>query len=106
MAYMSVKAIDFTIAWLHAAFPTITEIVIMPEKSAEGRTIRALKIATGGGTRHGIAFLGGVHARELVNPDLVLSFALDLCGAYSNGHLDPAAGQSGWARLRAEAGHR
>ncbi len=94
MAYMSVNAIDFTIAWLHAAFPTITEIMIMPEKSAEGRTIRALKIASGGGTRPGIAILGGVHARELVNPDLVLSFALDLCGAYSNGTGLTYGGQS------------
>jgi len=35
--------------------------------------------------RHGILFIGGVHAREIVNPDLLVSFALKLCQAYTAG---------------------
>ena len=85
MGYLSSAGVEACIQWLHTTYPAITEIMVMPETSAEGRTIRALKIAKGGGTRHAIAFLGGVHARELVNPDLLLSFAIDLCSAYTNG---------------------
>ncbi|MGH2524646.1 MAG: M14 family metallopeptidase, partial [Anaerolineales bacterium] len=50
----------------------------------EGRASRAIKIARGtGGHRHGVLFLGGVHARELVNPDLLVSLALNLCRAFT-----------------------
>jgi murein tripeptide amidase MpaA len=57
----------------------------LPEKSHEGRSIKAFKIAnkTADDNRKGVLILGGVHAREIVNPDLVISFALDLCRAYS-----------------------
>ncbi|GAC1456282.1 MAG: hypothetical protein PVSMB1_05940 [Gemmatimonadaceae bacterium] len=85
MGYLTAAGVESCIQWLNGAYPAITQIMILPETSIEGRTIRALKIAKGGGERHGIAFLGGVHARELVNPDLLLSFALDLCWAYTNG---------------------
>ena len=54
--------------------------VVLPEPSVEGRTCRALKIAAGtGGNRRAVLFLGGVHAREIVNPDLLIRFAFDLC---------------------------
>jgi murein tripeptide amidase MpaA len=54
----------------------------LPEPSIEGRASRALKIANGtGADRRGLLLLGGVHARELVNPDLLVSLALKLCQA-------------------------
>ncbi|MGC2597317.1 MAG: M14 family zinc carboxypeptidase [Nitrososphaeraceae archaeon] len=34
-------------------------------------------------TKKGALFLGDVHAREIVNPDLLLSFSLDLCREYT-----------------------
>jgi murein tripeptide amidase MpaA len=48
--------------------------------------IRALRIrSAGGGDRNGVLLVGGTHARELINPDLLASLALRLCWAYTNG---------------------
>jgi murein tripeptide amidase MpaA len=58
----------------------------MPEQSVEDRVIRAIKLANGtGAKRHAALFIGGVHARELINPDLLVSLALKLCRAYTTG---------------------
>jgi len=85
MPYLSVTAISNALDHIATTYPTITQIIALPETSVEGRQIRALKIAHGGGSRRtGILFLGGTHARELVNPETLLSFALRLCDAYTN----------------------
>jgi murein tripeptide amidase MpaA len=84
MAYLSVDAINSAIDHIIATYPAIATPIALPETSVEGRTIKALKIAHGGGTRTGILFLGGVHARELINPETVISFALRLCDAYTH----------------------
>jgi murein tripeptide amidase MpaA len=85
MPYLSVAAISAAIDHIATTYPAITKIIALPEPSAEGRQIRALKIAHGGGARRtGVLFLGGTHARELVNPETVLSFALRLCDAYTH----------------------
>jgi carboxypeptidase T len=85
MPYLSVNAIADAINHIATTYPAITQIIALPEPSVEGRQIRALKIAHGGGsTRTGVLFLGGTHARELVNPETVLSFAMRLCDAYTN----------------------
>jgi carboxypeptidase T len=85
MPYLTSAAVEKAVQWLATTYPSIATVHVMPEKSFEGRTIRALKIAGGGGSRNGILFLGGVHARELVNPDLLVSLAADLCSAYTGG---------------------
>lgn len=84
MPYLSVTAISDAIDHIATTYPALAQIIALPETSVEGRQIRALKIAHGGGTRTGVLFLGGTHARELVNPETVLSFALRLCDAYTN----------------------
>jgi carboxypeptidase T len=67
-------------------YPHLCQLIDLPEQSHEGRTIAALKIAGGTGTgRRGVLFLGGVHARELINPDTLVSLALRLCQAYDGG---------------------
>jgi murein tripeptide amidase MpaA len=50
----------------------------------EGFTSRAIKIARGGGHRHGVLIIAGVHARELINPDMLVSLALNLCRAFTD----------------------
>jgi murein tripeptide amidase MpaA len=85
MGYLSVDGINAVLRWIHYAYPGFTELITLPELSPEGRPTLALKIAKGGGQRSGIALLGGVHAREVVNPDLLVSFAEDLCAAYQEG---------------------
>jgi carboxypeptidase T len=85
MGYLTAAGIEACVQYLAATYPGFCEAIVLPETSVEGRTSRALKIASGGGQRRGVLFLGGVHAREIVNPDLLVSFALDLCEAYAGG---------------------
>lgn len=82
--YLSAAGIESCLQYLATTYPSITQLYVMPEHSIEGRTIRALKIASGSGTdRRGVLFIGGVHARELINPDTIASFGLKMCQAYT-----------------------
>jgi carboxypeptidase T len=84
VAYLTAAGIEACVQFLAAAYPSICQLIVLPELSVEGRTSRALKISKGGGNRHGVLFIGGVHARELVNPDTLVAWAFDLCDAYTN----------------------
>ena len=84
MAYLTAAGIEACVQFLATTYPSICQLIVLPELSVEGRTSRALKISKGGGSRHGVLFIGGVHARELVNPDLLVAWAFDLCDAYTN----------------------
>ncbi len=82
--YLSAAGIEACLGWLAATYPAICQLIVLPETSIEGRTSRCVKIANGAGSdRHGVLFLGGVHAREIVNPDLLVSWALAVCDAYT-----------------------
>ncbi len=84
--YLTVKGIDDGLQYLASTFPTICKIIPLPEPSIEGRSCRAIQIGAGNtSNKRGVLFLGGMHAREVVNPDLLLSFALKLCKAYTAG---------------------
>jgi murein tripeptide amidase MpaA len=83
--YLSSEGIESAIEQLPILYPSISQLIILPEKTHEGRTSRAIKIGVNTATpKSGILFLGGVHAREIVNPDLLVKFAFDLCGAYTS----------------------
>lgn len=65
-----------------AALPGTTSVIELPERSAQGTQILALRLR--GGTtanRPGVLILGGVHARELANPDILDNFIFRI--AYS-----------------------
>jgi murein tripeptide amidase MpaA len=67
--------------------------------------VKIAKSTGGSGHRHGVLFIGGVHARELVNPDTLLSWALGLCQAYTNGTgltFGPKSYSSGIVKLLVE----
>src|SRR5712692_5235552 len=82
--YLSAAGIEACLQWLAATYPAICQLILLPELSVEGRTCRCVKIANGAGSdRHGVLFLGGVHAREIVNPDLLVNWALAVCDAYT-----------------------
>src|SRR6516162_782337 len=85
VGYLTADGLEASVQYLAATYPAFCQAIVLPETSVEGRTSRALKIASGGGDRRGVLFLGGVHAREVVNPDLLVSFAFDLCQAYADG---------------------
>jgi len=87
MPYMSVAAIDAAIDHVAATFPALARTIVLPERSVEGRIVKALRIAGGSSagsqpdSRTGVLFVGGIHARELVNPETLVEFALRLCTA-------------------------
>lgn len=85
MPYLSVAAINAAVDHITATYSTIAKPVALPEVSVEGRQVKVLKIGAGGGTdRTSVLFLGGTHARELINPETLISFALRLCVAYTS----------------------
>lgn len=82
--YLSAAGIESCILYLANTYPTICQLILLPERTEEGRRSRAIKIAKGrGANRRGVLFIGGVHAREIVNPDLLVTLALRLLNAYS-----------------------
>jgi murein tripeptide amidase MpaA len=82
--YLSAQAILDCLEYLRVTYPVICTPIELPQASHEQRTCRAVKIARGpAGDRPGVLFIGGLHARELVNPDLLVTFALKLCRAYT-----------------------
>ncbi len=83
--YLSAGAIVSVVQHIATNYPSIATHITLPEQSVEGRTIHAVKIAKGGGVRRGVLVIGGAHAREIVNPDLILSLALKICEAYTKG---------------------
>ena len=84
--YLTSSAIEACIAWVNSTFPSLTQLIRLPETSVEGRVVRALRIRSpGGGDRNGVLLVGGTHARELINPDLLAALAVKLCWAYTNG---------------------
>jgi murein tripeptide amidase MpaA len=84
--YLTSVGVESCLQYLAATYPGICQLITLPETSIEGRTMRAVKLGSGGGAhRHGLLLLGGAHARELVPPDALVSLAFRLCQAYSAG---------------------
>ena len=65
---------------------TRCETFTLPEPSVEGTAVTGLHIHVGevGGSRPGVLLLGGVHARELMNPEAIVELAADLLTSYAN----------------------
>lgn len=83
--YLSVKGIGDGLQYLKTTYPRICHSTIALSPSVLGQPISAIKIAGGTRTdRRGVLFIAGLHARELINPDLLIFFALQLCQAYTN----------------------
>jgi carboxypeptidase T len=92
MPYLSTAAIQGAMQHLATTYPALVQLVPLPEPSVEGRAINALKLANGSGpNRRGVLFLGGVHARELVNPDALIALATRICQSYT-GNTDIVLG--------------
>src|SRR5262249_15916722 len=71
--YLTATGIEGAIAHLASTYSTLCQLITLPESSVEHRAIHAIKIANGSGTgRRGVLLIGGVHAREVVNPDLLV----------------------------------
>jgi len=85
MAYLTINGIATGITHLKNTYPSLVDLIELPERSFENRKIRAIRLRAGTATdRRGVLAIGGTHARELVNPEVVLALALKLCDAYTN----------------------
>jgi murein tripeptide amidase MpaA len=83
--YLTSEGIDSALQYIAKSYSSLVQLIVLPEKTHEGRTSRAIKISVNNSTpKNGLLFLGGVHAREILNPDLLVKFALNLCEAYTS----------------------
>jgi murein tripeptide amidase MpaA len=81
--YKSVAQLDAALATLVATRPDLCSRMRLID-SIEGRPIHALRLRAGGGAnRRGILIVGGMHARELMNPDAIIELAYELVQAYA-----------------------
>jgi murein tripeptide amidase MpaA len=86
VAYLNVAEIESALQNLAAAYPDAAELVACPHPTHEGRQTHVLRIGTSGGAEvDGVLLLGGVHAREWVPPDALVSLAADLLEAHRLG---------------------
>jgi len=84
--YRTVAQLDSVMGLLAAWFPQLCTRVLLPNRSIEGRPIHALRMRAGtDSNRRGVLLAGGMHARELMNPDAIVELQLDLVTSYLNG---------------------
>ncbi|MET0522695.1 MAG: M14 family zinc carboxypeptidase [Jiangellaceae bacterium] len=94
--YRTVAQLDNLTGLLAQFFPQLCTRVQLPEPSVEGRPVFALRLrAGGGGSRRGVLLVGGTHARELMNPDLLVELAIHLIVSYQTGN-DVVLGNRTW----------
>jgi murein tripeptide amidase MpaA len=94
--------IEAIIGDLAVDFPElVSRIELLP--SRRGRPISALRVRGGDpAERTGVLLVGGIHARELLNPDLLVDFVLDLLTHYLDGS-EWVMGEQRWAATTVRA---
>ncbi len=81
--YLTTTSIEACLQYIASKYAAISQLITLPEASVQGRTSRAIKLGKGSGAnRRGVLFIGGLHARELINPDMLAMLALRLCQSY------------------------
>jgi murein tripeptide amidase MpaA len=80
VAYLSVEEIESAVRQLAQAYPGTCTVIELPHLTHEGRRVLALRLAWAAGAPAAL-FLGGVHSREMMPPDLLISLAADLLEA-------------------------
>ena len=86
MTFLNVVEIESALNGLAATYPNISQLITLPNFTAEGRQSHALLIGTRKGCpAAGVLIISGAHAREWGGPDICINFATDLLEAYSGG---------------------
>ncbi|POH57667.1 M14 family metallopeptidase [Arthrobacter glacialis] len=85
MPYLNVDEIESALENLAAAYPDLTTLMTAPNTTHEGRTSHILRLGAGDPSADGVLILGGMHAREWVPPDALISFSADLLEAHETG---------------------
>jgi len=83
--FLKVAEIESALVALNKAYPGITQLITLPNVTAEGRTSHALVIRDGGyRCRSALIFISGAHAREWGGPDILIYLAADVLEAYTS----------------------
>lgn len=85
MAYIKVDEIESALENLAAAYSATTELISVPNLTHEGRQGHVLGLGAANSERDSVLILGGMHAREWVPPDALISLAADLLEAFYRG---------------------
>jgi murein tripeptide amidase MpaA len=85
VAYLNVDEIGSALENLAAAYPATTELITVPNLTHEGRQTHVLRVGATNSEQDSVLILGGVHAREWVPPDALISLAADLLEAFDRG---------------------
>ncbi|MFF2044374.1 M14 family metallopeptidase [Kitasatospora sp. NPDC058170] len=86
MPYLNITEVESAVVGLANAFPRLTGLVELPERSAEGRSSHALRMgAESLAPKDDVLLIGGVHAREWGSCEILVHFAADLLEAYTTG---------------------
>lgn len=86
MTYFNYDEIAAALRRLSLAYPSMTELLILPNSSVEGREISALRIGRARNSSPKTAIMiAGLHAEEWVPPDALVCFCADLLEAATLG---------------------
>jgi murein tripeptide amidase MpaA len=85
--YLNIDEVESALTAASAApYANMATLITLPNLTHEGRTCHALKLAgQSGGSRVGVYFLGGVHAREWGSSDILINFIEQIEQAYVGG---------------------
>jgi murein tripeptide amidase MpaA len=102
MTFLKVPEIESALTGLHNAYPTLTQLITLPNDTYEGRTTHALAIQDGTyRCRPALVFISGAHAREWGGPDILVNLAADILEAYTtNAGLGYSGKTFGAAEIR------
>lgn len=84
MSYLNVDEVESGLAGLAQAYPSISKLITLPNKTYEGRTTHALRIGHDS-VHDGVLFTACQHAREWGGAEICIYFAADLLEAYTAG---------------------
>ena len=85
MSYLNVVEVETAIANLAAAYPSLCQLIPLPNTTFESRSSNAIRLGGGApGSRDVVMIICGQHAREWGSCEIGVDFAADLLEAYSN----------------------
>ena len=86
MSYLNITEVESALVALASAYPSICELITLPNLTIEGRTCHAVRIGKfGASDRDAVLLTGAVHAREWGGAEICVNVAADLCEAYTAG---------------------
>ena len=94
--YRTVAQLDSVRGRPRRGFPNCGPATSCRTDPTQGRRSTLFSMRAGGGSnRRGVLLVGGMHARELMNPDAIVDLQLDLVTSYLNGRASCSAAGGG-----------